>query len=301
MRRLSATAAGLVAALALAPPLHAANPQIAGIQVALRAHGLYLGPIDGIAGPMTRGAVKRFQQREGLAVDGLAGPRTRAALGPLGRPLLGRRMLTPGTFGLDVAVLQFLLTRKGLYDGALDGYYGPETVKALLAYQRRARLGADGIVGPRTLASFRRSAGVPVRAPAAAALSPSPRTVRALIDAWAGRYGIEARLARALAWMESGYQTNLTSTAGAWGVMQIIPSTWEFAEQALIGRRIPRTAEGNIRVGVAYLHHLLHRFKGDERLALAAWYQGERAVRKHGPYAETKRFVANVLALKPRV
>jgi len=42
-------------------------------------------------------------------------------------------------------------------------------------------------------------------------------------------------------------------------------------------------------------------FGGDERLALAGWYQGERAVRKHGAYGITKPFVANVLALRSRM
>jgi peptidoglycan hydrolase-like protein with peptidoglycan-binding domain len=53
-----------VAAAVLAPAAHAAgNPQIAGLQVALRAHGLYLSQIDGIAGPKTAAAVHTFQRR----------------------------------------------------------------------------------------------------------------------------------------------------------------------------------------------------------------------------------------------
>jgi hypothetical protein len=49
------------------------------------------------------------------------------------------------------------------------------------------------------------------------------------------------------------------------------------------------------------LRHLLQVFHGDERLALAGWYQGEKAVRQHGLYKVTKPFVADVLALKSRV
>ena len=64
---------------------------------------------------------------------------------------------------------------------------------------------------------------------------------------------------------------------------------------------VPHTADGNVHLGVAYLSHLLHAFNGDERLALAGWYQGERAVRKHGPYKVTRPFVANVLALRTRM
>ena len=120
-------------ALAAAPTVHAAgNPQIAGLQVALRAHGLYLAQIDGIAGPKTAAAVHVFQRKHGLPY-GVADAKFRAALGPLGRPLFGTRILKHGDFGWDVSVLQFLLTRRGVYSGALDGYMGRETATALKA------------------------------------------------------------------------------------------------------------------------------------------------------------------------
>ena len=69
----------------------------------------------------------------------------------------------------------------------------------------------------------------------------------------------------------------------------------------LAGRKIPHTVNGDVEVGVLYLKHLLNAFGGDERLALAGWYQGERAVRKHGTYKVSKPFVANVLALRARM
>ncbi|MEX2644865.1 MAG: peptidoglycan-binding protein [Gaiellaceae bacterium] len=276
----------------------AADPQVAGLQVALRAHGLYQGAIDGLAGPQTRSAVLTFQRRKGLAADGRAGPRTRAALGPLGRPRLGRRLIVRGTFGLDVAALQFLLVRRGAYEGALDGYMGRETERALRAFQRRAGLVADGVGGPATLAALRGGAAAP--RPSRSTTGVAPSSVRALVDRTARRYGVDPSLARALAWMESGYQTDLTSSAGAWGVMQLIPATWDFVETVLLGRDVPRTAAGNVEAGVVLLRHLLRRFGGDERLALAAWYQGEHAVRKHGVYRESEQFVASVLALRRR-
>ena len=52
---------------------------------------------------------------------------------------------------------------------------------------------------------------------------------------------------------------------------------------------------------MAYLSHLLTAFGGDEHLALAGWYQGERSVRATGPYKVSKAFVADVLALKLRM
>jgi soluble lytic murein transglycosylase-like protein len=83
--------------------------------------------------------------------------------------------------------------------------------------------------------------------------------------------------------------------------MQVTPETWEFVETVLLARSVPRTTEGNVRVGLAYLEHLLQSFEGDERLAIAAYHQGARAVRQRGLFAETEHFVDNVLALKQRM
>ena len=124
--------------------------------------------------------------------------------------------------------------------------------------------------------------------------------MRALIDKWANQYGISVSLARALAWQESGFQTNVTSSTGAWGPMQVMPETWTFVETILLGRSVPRTGEGGVEIGMTLLNHLLKRFEGDQRLALAAWYQGEKAVRERGLFEDTKKFVANVLALTGR-
>jgi peptidoglycan hydrolase-like protein with peptidoglycan-binding domain len=340
-------AAGL--ALALVPSSRAAVEQAAGLQVALRAWGLYEGPIDAIPGPGTRSAVRAFQRQEGLPVDGIAGRRTRIALGPLGRPLRARSVLARGAFGWDVSVLQFALARAGMYRWPIDGYFGAETASALRRFQRERGLAADGVAGPQTLSRLDRSApvqrprttpvayvvrpgdtltaiagrlgttmpalaranridpssllliGTKLRLPQTAGTKTSPSAVRELVDAWSGRLGVDPALARALAWMESGYQANLTSDAGAWGVMQIIPSSWDYVEQVVLGKNVPRTTGGNVRVGVVLLRQLLREFGGDERLALGAWYQGAQAVRDHGLYPETKLFVADVLALRRRV
>ncbi len=142
---------------------------------------------------------------------------------------------------------------------------------------------------------------------AAAAAVSAPGSVAAAwsaegaLNSWAAHYGVDARLVRALAWMESGYQQGVVSRAGAEGVMQVIPSTWSYVETVLLGQPVPRTADGNVRVGVAYLAHLLRAFGGDERLALAAYYQGERSVRAIGVLPESELYVDDILALKSRV
>jgi murein DD-endopeptidase MepM/ murein hydrolase activator NlpD len=146
----------LAVTLAAAPAGAAVSPGVAALQTALRAEGVYHGDTDGVAGPMTRAAVRRLQARRGLAVDGVAGPRTRRALGRRGRPPLGSRPLTAGARGWDVAALQFLLARHGFPSGPVDGGLGPRTRAALVRFQDWAGLGADGVAGPATLAALRR-------------------------------------------------------------------------------------------------------------------------------------------------
>jgi peptidoglycan hydrolase-like protein with peptidoglycan-binding domain len=337
------------------------NAQIPGLQVALRAHGVYHGRVDGIAGPRTRAAVRAFQQRHGLSVDGIAGPQTRRALGPLGRPLFGSRVLRRGHVGWDVSVLQFLLANRGLLNHALDGHFGAATDTAVRRFQRGRGLGADGVAGPATIAAFGAGATLPkapsrgsspaqgtyhvvragenlssiavrygtsvsalarenglnprrflivgtrLRVPrvraarSAGAASMGSFAVRASIDRWSARYGVDARLVKALAWLESGFQNHVVSPAGAFGVMQVTPATWAFVETVLLsGRRVPRTADGNVRVGVLFLRHMLRIFGGDERRALAAYYQGAKSVQTVGILPSSRRYIANVLALKAR-
>jgi LysM repeat protein len=120
------------------------------------------------------------------------------------------------------------------------------------------------------------------------------------IDHWSAHYGVDPHLARAVAWMESGYHTGVVSSVGAWGVMQIMPDTWRFVE-TLIGHPVARTPDGNVRIGVAYLHHLLGEFGGSARLALAAYYQGPAGVRRYGVLPASQLYIADVLALRARM
>jgi lysozyme family protein len=289
--------ASVLAALVAAAPAEARlAPHIAGAQVALRAEGLYRGPVDGLLGPQTKRAVRTLQRREGIAVDGIVGPQTRSRLGRLGRPLLGKRPVRRGMVGWDVSVVQFLLSRRGVRVGGIDGIFGRSTQRAVRSFQSRSALPADGIVGPATTRALARGTA----ARRVAARGASRAKVRVMLGYWARRYGVSPSLVRALAWMESGFHWNVTSPAGAWGVMQVIPATWRFVEDVLAGRDFRRTARGNVRVGILYLRHLLRLYGGNRRLALAAYYQGPRAVRRHGLYPETRVYVRTILALQRR-
>jgi peptidoglycan hydrolase-like protein with peptidoglycan-binding domain len=145
----------LVAALAVvagpAANARAASADVAALQVAMSALGLYPHPVDGITGPWTVGAVRSFQSSHGLAVDGVAGPQTLRALGPRGKPRLGKRPMHIGQRGFDVAALQFLLSSRGFGPGGFDGGFGPNTAAAVRRFQAAAGLAVDDIAGPATL------------------------------------------------------------------------------------------------------------------------------------------------------
>jgi len=126
-------------------------------------------------------------------------------------------------------------------------------------------------------------------------------TVRSAIDHWSRHYGVNRHLTRALAWMESGWQPGVVSSVGAWGVMQVTPATWSWVELVLIGHPVAHTADGNIRIGTAYLAHLLQVYGGNQRLALAAYYQGPGAVDAHGVLPVSEPYVADILALASRM
>jgi murein DD-endopeptidase MepM/ murein hydrolase activator NlpD len=160
-----APAAAFVLFLALTAPTAAVavgKPNVAALQVALRARTLYTGTIDGVVGPSTTAAIRRFQRRARITVDGVAGPQTRRALGRYGRRRFGVRLLNMGKSGWDVAALQFALATHGFPSGTFDGGFGPHTDAALRRFQRFARIGADGIAGPATYAALRRP---PARSP----------------------------------------------------------------------------------------------------------------------------------------
>jgi murein DD-endopeptidase MepM/ murein hydrolase activator NlpD len=149
----------LLAVLALALPARASASRDAGVaalQVALHARGLYAGSIDGLKGPLTTAAVKRFQRRAGLPPSGVAATSTREALGRYGRHVLGSRLLARGARGWDVAALQFLLAWHGFPSSAIDGVLGFHTERALRRFQRWAGLRADGVAGASTIAALRR-------------------------------------------------------------------------------------------------------------------------------------------------
>jgi LysM repeat protein len=134
-----------------------------------------------------------------------------------------------------------------------------------------------------------------------AAPNPTPeRLTSAQIAQVAAEHGVPAGLANAIAWQESGFNNAMVSSANARGVMQIMPGTWDWVNQNLTNGNAlnPNSALDNVRGGVLYLRQLLNDFGGDQNSAIAAYYQGEGAVKSRGLYPETQQYVNSVNALR---
>jgi soluble lytic murein transglycosylase-like protein len=109
------------------------------------------------------------------------------------------------------------------------------------------------------------------------------------------RHDLDPRLIKAVIQVESGFNSGARSPKGAMGLMQLMPQT---ASRFQVGQN-PYDPVRNIQAGAKYLRTLLNEFV-ELPLALAAYNAGEGAVRRFGgipPYAETRAYVARILAL----
>lgn len=115
-----------------------------------------------------------------------------------------------------------------------------------------------------------------------------------LIDDTAREYRVDPALIRAVVKAESDYDPGAVSSAGALGLMQLMPGTAEDLEV-----RNPFNPEENVRGGVQHLRYLLDRFQGNTILAVAAYHAGEQNVDRHGgvpPIEATQHYVKRVMA-----
>lgn len=110
----------------------------------------------------------------------------------------------------------------------------------------------------------------------------------------AQKYGVDPKLVSAVAEVESGFNPSAVSSAGAVGIMQLMPDT-----AASLGVN-PYDVQQNIEGGTQYLRQMMDAFPGDLRRAVAAYNAGPQAVREYGgvpPYGETQAYVDSVLDL----
>jgi soluble lytic murein transglycosylase-like protein len=138
--------------------------------------------------------------------------------------------------------------------------------------------------------------------PQAAPEPTAQRVSAADVQSIAALHGVSPSLAAAIAWQESGFNNDMVSGANARGVMQVMPGTWDFVQHNLAGSQQlnSSSATDNVNAGVMYLRHLLDESGGDESAAIAGYYQGLSSVQNRGMFDDTKRYVANVQALRSR-
>ncbi len=113
-----------------------------------------------------------------------------------------------------------------------------------------------------------------------------------LIEAAARKYKVDPKLVAAVAEVESNGNQEAVSSAGAIGVMQLMPDT-----AASLGVD-PYNKQQNIEGGAKYLRQMLDTFGGDTKKAVAAYNAGPGAVKDYGgvpPYKETQNYVSKVL------
>lgn len=123
---------------------------------------------------------------------------------------------------------------------------------------------------------------------------PNVRKTRRKIRRTAARYGVRPELLDAQLGQEAGYQQGLTSPAGAQDIAQFMPETAKAWGVTLGDGRISDDIDGAARL----MAHLLKKYRGSERKALAAYNAGEGNVDKYGgvpPFSETQNYVKTIL------
>lgn len=146
-----------------------------------------------------------------------------------------------------------------------------------------ASIPSSAAASPPTVAA---PSGLPI--PEAASFS-----VQAAIQNAAASTGLSPALLKAVATVESGLDPNVVSSAGAVGLMQLMPQT---AQSLGVN---PNNLAQNALGGAEYLKSLLGQFGQNVSLALAAYNAGPGAVEQYGgipPYAQTQQYVNDVLS-----
>lgn len=148
-------------------------------------------------------------------------------------------------------------------------------------------------------------AGATLKVPGSAHTSVAGRgatsgtSVESLLERHSSAAGIDPSLVKAVAWHESGWQQDVVSSAGAIGVMQVMPDTADYVNVVLGGGSLDvKRADDNVKLGVMYLSQMLHTMRTENR-ALAAYYSGPGNVRGR-LNSEQRAYVAAVQANRTR-
>ena len=125
--------------------------------------------------------------------------------------------------------------------------------------------------------------------------------VGALLDRTARAHGVDPSLVKAVAWQESRWRNHVVSSAGAIGIMQVMPATGRWISTSLAGRTLDlEDPEDNVLAGVLYLRYLGTLTGSNERRLLASYFQGPNAVARHGVSPAGHRYVEQVQGHRER-
>jgi LysM repeat protein len=239
---------------------------------------------------------------DGDSDDGGAGQASSAFSEGSGASSVGSYTVQPGD------TLSAIAARAGLSVDALATSNGIDPNAPLLsgAVLKLSGPSGEGAQGEGSTSQAAQSAGSqPVGAAAEGSSGappyPTAQTVSpSEVGSIAAENGVPPSLAEAIASQESGFNNELTSSADARGVMQILPGTWNYINETLAGPTPlePASATSNVRGGVLLLHSLLNSTGGNPGLAAAGYYQGLPSVLENGELPSTQQYVGNVLALQ---
>jgi soluble lytic murein transglycosylase-like protein len=131
--------------------------------------------------------------------------------------------------------------------------------------------------------------GSPVATRSARESEVRPRGIDEAVERIAATQSLRPELVHSVIKVESNYNARAVSSKGAQGLMQLMPDT---ARRFGVANAFDPI--DNIQGGARYLKYLLDLYKGDYRLALAAYNAGEGAVQRYGdvpPYPETLNYL----------
>ena len=250
-----------------------------------------------LAGPAARAATHVVSQGEtlsGIAARYGTSVSVLAAANRLSNPnfiVAGQRLRVPAR----VTMTSTHTIQPGETLSGIAARYGT-SIKALA---RVNKLGNPSFIVAGT--SLRVPGGSSVVASAAAdAPEAAPvTTIEQALENHARSHAVDVSLVKAVAQQESGWQQDVVSSAGAIGVMQVMPGTARYINTSLGGHGLDVDSAGdNVHLGVMYLRHLLQTMPTENK-ALAAYYSGPGNVKRKLDRGQ-RNYARNVQALRSR-
>ncbi len=174
-----------------------------------------------------------------------------------------------------------------------SGAVSLDTVQQILGFTPQTDAPVDTSPVTDTFTSSSSSANTTAANATSSGSVSSPENLEEYFKEASETYGVDINLLKAIARQESNFNPSATSSAGAMGVMQLMPSTAKG-----LGVTNAYDAQQNIMGGAKLMAQNLKKYNGDVSLALAAYNAGGGNVDKYGgipPFKETQNYVKKVL------